>query len=71
MLVVAEVVDVVVEVEVVVEPVMAVDVDEEVLGCTSLDVVVVIVDAVGAFGAGRLSANHIPPIPCPLVSPAL
>jgi len=65
------VVDVVVEADEVVEVVMAVEVDEEVLDCASVEVVVVVIDVAGDFGAGRLRANHIPPIPCPLVSPAL
>jgi len=71
-LVVAGVVDVAVDVEEVVELVVAMDVAEEVLDCVSpVEVEVVLVGVVDDFGAGRLRANHIPPIPCPLTSPDL
>jgi len=73
--VVLVVVEDVVDVDVVDELVVAVFmVDaEEVFEVVSLlvEVVVVLVDGVGDFGAGRLRANHIPCIPCPLTSPGL
>jgi len=63
---------VVVDVEEVVELVVAVDVEEEVLDDVSpVEVEIELVDVVGGFGAGRLRANHIPSIPCPLTSPGL
>ena len=67
-------VDDVVDVDVVEVVVATVVLDtEEVFEFVSLlvEVVVVLADMVGAFGAGRLRANHIPCIPCPLTSPGL
>jgi len=70
--VVDEVVEVVSMVEVVVELAVVADVAEEVVdGVSPVDVEAVLVSVVGDFGAGRLRANHIPPIPCPLISPGL